>query len=95
MNIVLVHETTNGSKSDVDPGGESQRGRRAAGWWPPDDSQRCWFAHKVIDVKLKWNLAFDEVELEALLGELTGGCCLILTTQKEKTKCLNTETVQR
>lgn len=68
-NMVAVHERVNASKADVDPGGESQRGQRSQGWWPPDDTQRCWYAQQWIYIKTKWGLSFDASEVESLIAE--------------------------
>lgn len=69
-NHVAVHERVNSRKSDIDPGGESQRGRRSEGWWPPDESQHCWYAERWIEVKLEWGLSFDNHEIVSLMEKL-------------------------
>lgn len=65
VNLVAVQESVNASKADVDPGGESERGRRES-WWPPDESQHCWYGQRWIAVKTKWDLSFDPAEVVAL-----------------------------
>lgn len=66
LNHVAVMEGTNARKSDIDPGGQSQRGQRARGWLPPDDSQWCWYGTTWLEVKAKWGLTIDPKEAEAL-----------------------------
>jgi hypothetical protein len=73
INHVAVHESVNSSKSDVDPGGESRRGQRRAGWWPPDETEHCSYARMWIRVKTKWRLSYDSKEVAAL-AEVLEGC---------------------
>ena len=69
LNHVPTHEKVNASKSDRDPGGESQRGGIRP-WWPIDPTARCPFAERWILVKRTWGLFFDPRERDALASTL-------------------------
>lgn len=61
--LVAVTAETNRSKADKDP----------AEWLPPLADARCTYAADWVSTKLRWGLAVDEVEAEAL-AELAEGC---------------------
>ena len=48
-----------------------QKGKRDAAEWLPPMNQ-CWFAERVIAIKLKYGLTVDRVEMQALDGVLAG-----------------------
>lgn len=47
-----------------------KRARDAAEWMP--DKNRCWFAHRVVDVRRAYSLTIDRREADALEGVLEG-----------------------
>ncbi|MEW1630876.1 HNH endonuclease family protein [Streptomyces sp. NPDC089173] len=61
--LVAVTAKTNRSKSDQDP----------AEWLPPLADARCTYATDWVGTKLRWGLAVDQVEADAL-AELAEGC---------------------
>ncbi|MGC4925505.1 HNH endonuclease family protein [Streptomyces sp. DT117] len=61
--LVAVTAKTNRSKSDQDP----------AEWLPPLADARCTYATDWVSTKLRWGLAVDQVEADAL-AELAEGC---------------------
>ncbi|MFB7359467.1 HNH endonuclease family protein [Streptomyces gardneri] len=56
--LIAVTAASNRSKSDKDP----------AEWLPSDASYHCTYATTWVGTKLRWNLAADEDERQALLG---------------------------
>ena len=62
-NLVAVSVSSNRSKGDRDP----------ALWQPPQPSSWCRFGAIWISVKVKWSLAADQREFDAL-GRMTQGC---------------------
>ncbi|WP_324609449.1 HNH endonuclease family protein [Streptomyces sp. NRRL S-378] len=56
--LIAVSAASNRSKSDKDP----------ADWLPSDDSYHCTYAATWVGTKLRWDLAVDENERQALLG---------------------------
>ena len=54
LNLTLADPATNRQKSNLD----------ALDWLP--DNNRCWFANRVVEVKLKWGLSVDRDEASAL-----------------------------
>ncbi|GAV38197.1 HNH endonuclease family protein [Streptomyces acidiscabies] len=61
--LIAVTAASNRSKADKDP----------AEWLPSDASYHCAYAAAWAGTKLRWNLAADEAERQALLG-LAGAC---------------------
>ncbi|CAM5380520.1 HNH endonuclease [Streptomyces californicus] len=61
--LVAVTAKTNRSKADQDP----------AQWLPPLADARCTYATDWVSTKLRWGLAVDQAEAEALI-ELAEGC---------------------
>lgn len=55
---VAVSAASNRSKADKDP----------AEWLPTDGSYHCTYAATWVGTKLRWDLAVDEAERQALLG---------------------------
>ncbi|MGP3638756.1 GmrSD restriction endonuclease domain-containing protein, partial [Streptomyces sp. 24-1644] len=58
LTLIAVTAKSNRSKSDKDP----------AQWMPPAQDYRCQYAAEWTSTKLRWDLAADEAEREALLG---------------------------
>lgn len=56
--LIAVTAASNRSKSDKDP----------AEWLPSDASYHCAYAATWVGTKLRWDLAVDEAERQALLG---------------------------
>ena len=59
------------------PSVNRSKGARDASEWLPD-SNRCWFAGRIVDVRLAYGLTVDRGEadtLEAVLSRLPGGRC--------------------
>ncbi|MEU7553142.1 HNH endonuclease family protein [Streptomyces sp. NPDC044571] len=56
--LIAVSAASNRSKSDKDP----------AQWLPSDGSYHCTYAATWVGTKLRWNLAADDAERQALLG---------------------------
>ncbi|MEV7372988.1 hypothetical protein AB0O51_19180 [Streptomyces sp. NPDC090301] len=56
--LIAVSTASNRSKSDKDP----------AEWLPSDGSYHCTYAATWVGTKLRWDLAVDESERQALLG---------------------------
>ncbi|WP_239516219.1 MULTISPECIES: hypothetical protein [unclassified Streptomyces] len=56
--LLAVSAASNRSKSDKDP----------AQWLPSDGAYHCTYAATWVATKLKWNLAADDAEVQALLG---------------------------
>ncbi|MFF4450816.1 HNH endonuclease family protein [Streptomyces sp. NPDC001502] len=56
--LIAVSAASNRSKSDKDP----------AEWLPSDGSYHCTYAATWVGTKLRWDLAVDEAERQALLG---------------------------
>ncbi|MFD8712632.1 HNH endonuclease family protein [Streptomyces anulatus] len=56
--LIAVSAASNRSKSDKDP----------AEWMPSDGSYHCTYAATWVATKLRWDLAVDDVERQALLG---------------------------
>ncbi|MFG3180319.1 HNH endonuclease family protein [[Kitasatospora] papulosa] len=56
--LIAVSAASNRSKSDKDP----------AQWMPTDDSYHCTYAATWVATKLRWDLAMEEDERQALLG---------------------------
>ncbi|MFE7581109.1 hypothetical protein ACFU5Y_06025 [Streptomyces gardneri] len=56
--LIAVTATSNRSKTDKDP----------AEWLPSDTSYHCTYAATWASTKLRWDLAADEAERQALLG---------------------------
>ncbi|MET9611029.1 DUF1524 domain-containing protein [Streptomyces sp. NPDC006512] len=56
--LIAVSAASNRSKSDKDP----------AEWLPSDGSYHCTYAATWVGTKLRWDLAVDESERQALLG---------------------------
>ncbi|MFZ3494749.1 hypothetical protein ACODT5_16270 [Streptomyces sp. 5.8] len=56
--LIAVSAASNRSKSDKDP----------AQWLPSDGSDHCSYAASWVGTKLRWDLAADEAEVQALLG---------------------------
>jgi len=54
LNLALTHARTNRQKSDRD----------AAEWMPL--SNQCWFVHRIVDVREKYQLTVDSVERDSL-----------------------------
>ncbi|MFC9585960.1 hypothetical protein ACFVJ8_24460 [Streptomyces yangpuensis] len=61
--VSAVSAASNRSKADKDP----------AQWLPPYGSYHCTYAATWVGTKLRWNLAADDAERQALLG-LAEGC---------------------
>ncbi|MFG2715312.1 HNH endonuclease family protein [Streptomyces goshikiensis] len=61
--LIAVSAASNRSKADKDP----------AEWLPSDGSYHCTYAATWVGTKLRWDLAVDEAERQALLG-LAGDC---------------------
>ncbi|MGP4088805.1 HNH endonuclease family protein [Streptomyces sp. KR55] len=61
-NLIAVTAASNRSKAGKDP----------AEWLPPDASYHCAYAATWVGTKLRWGLAADEAELQALLGQAEG-----------------------
>lgn len=61
--LIAVSAASNRTKGDQDP----------ADWLPPSASDRCDYLGDWLAVKVRWSLAVDPVEREALSG-LIGGC---------------------
>ena len=60
LNLTLASPEVNGAKSNLD-----------AFDWVPEMNQ-CWFAQRVVDVKLKYGMTVDRDEADALEGILSG-----------------------
>ncbi|MFC8957391.1 hypothetical protein ACFT8P_32850 [Streptomyces sp. NPDC057101] len=56
--LIAVSAASNRSKSDKDP----------SEWLPSDGSYHCTYAATWVGTKLRWDLAVDENERQALLG---------------------------
>ncbi|MEV6734236.1 MULTISPECIES: HNH endonuclease family protein [unclassified Streptomyces] len=56
--LIAVSAASNRSKADKDP----------AEWMPTDGSYHCTYAATWVGTKLRWDLAVDEAERQALLG---------------------------
>lgn len=56
--LIAVSAASNRSKSDKDP----------AEWLPSDGSFHCTYAARWVGTKLRWDLAADDAEVQALLG---------------------------
>ncbi|MFJ1601507.1 HNH endonuclease family protein [Streptomyces sp. NPDC088261] len=56
--LIAVSAASNRSKSDKDP----------ADWLPSDRSYHCTYAATWVGTKLRWDLALDDAERQALLG---------------------------
>ncbi|WP_407841427.1 HNH endonuclease family protein [Streptomyces sp. DSM 116496] len=56
--LIAVSAASNRSKSDKDP----------AEWLPSDGSYHCTYAATWVGTKLRWDLAADDAEVQALLG---------------------------
>lgn len=56
--LIAVTEASNRSKADKDP----------AEWLPSDTSYHCTYAATWVGTKLRWDLAADEDERQALFG---------------------------
>ncbi|MEV6735090.1 HNH endonuclease family protein [Streptomyces sp. NPDC051364] len=56
--LIAVSAASNRSKADKDP----------AQWMPTDGSYHCTYAATWVGTKLRWDLAVDEAERQALLG---------------------------
>ncbi|MFI5868215.1 HNH endonuclease family protein [Streptomyces sp. NPDC051546] len=56
--LIAVSAASNRSKADKDP----------AEWLPSDGSYHCSYAAQWVGTKLRWDLAADEAEVQALLG---------------------------
>ncbi|MFD9474873.1 HNH endonuclease family protein [Streptomyces goshikiensis] len=69
--LIAVSAASNRSKSDKDP----------AEWLPSDGSYHCTYAATWVGTKLRWGLAADEAERQALLGIAEG--CLATTVVYE------------
>ena len=63
-----------------------QKGAKDAAEWMPDQN-RCWFANRVLEVRLKYELAIDQVEADAL-EQVLSGCS---STERVKAPCLSDE----
>ncbi|MFJ1662482.1 HNH endonuclease family protein [Streptomyces anthocyanicus] len=63
LTLIAVTAKSNRSKSDKDP----------AQWLPPAEDYRCQYAAEWTATKLRWGLAADEAERDALLA-LAGDC---------------------
>lgn len=61
--LIAVSAASNRSKSDKDP----------AQWLPPDATYHCTYAASWVGTKLRWDLAADTAERQALL-DLAGDC---------------------
>lgn len=61
--LIAVSPTTNESKSDADP----------ADWLPPAEADRCPYLGAWIATKVRWDLAVDQREHDALATDI-GGC---------------------
>ena len=59
LNLTLASPEVNGAKSNLD----------AFDWLP--EKNQCWFAQRVIDVKLKYGMTVDKDEADALEGVLS------------------------
>ena len=60
LNLTLAASDINSAKGSLD----------AFGWLP--DKNQCWFAQRIVDVKLKYEMAVDKDEADALEGVLSG-----------------------
>ena len=60
LNFTLASPEVNGAKSNLD----------AFDWLP--EKNQCWFAQRVVDVKLKYGMTVDKDEADALEGILAG-----------------------
>ena len=60
LNLTLAAPEVNGAKSNLD----------AFDWLP--EMNQCWFAQRVVDVKLKYGMSVDQDEAGALEGVLSG-----------------------
>ncbi|WP_346766510.1 hypothetical protein [Streptomyces sp. A1547] len=56
--LIAVSAVSNRSKADKDP----------AEWLPPDGSYHCTYPATWVGTKLRWHLAVDDAERQALLG---------------------------
>lgn len=56
--LIAVSAASNRSKADKDP----------AEWLPSDGSYHCTYAATWVATKIRWDLAVDEAERQALLG---------------------------
>jgi hypothetical protein len=75
-NLVVTMAEVNLGKSDLDPGGESNRSGTFSGWLPPDRGRSCWFLDKYVKVKKKWNLTYDLSEISSIEDAIKiHGCC--------------------
>lgn len=43
-----------------------KRAKDAGEWLPPDESAQCWFAQKIVKIKMKYGLTVDQNEYDAL-----------------------------
>lgn len=59
LNLTLASAEVNGAKSNLD----------AFDWLP--EKNRCWFAQRIVDVKLKYGMTVDRDEADALEGILS------------------------
>jgi hypothetical protein len=66
LNHSVVSESTNASKSDIDPGGESAAGKRRHGWLPENAIRSCRYLLRWQEVKSKWGLTMDRAERSAV-----------------------------
>ncbi|WP_329075035.1 HNH endonuclease family protein [Streptomyces niveus] len=64
VSLVAVTARTNRQKSDQDP----------AEWLPPAPEAQCRYVGEWVSTKLRWQLAADAAELEALKGFAEGPC---------------------
>jgi hypothetical protein len=62
--LVAVTARSNGSKADQD----------LAEWLPPTAEEHCRYISEWVGIKLRWNLAADPAELEALKVFAHGPC---------------------
>ena len=60
LNLTLTAGDINSAKSNLD----------AFDWLP--EKNQCWFARRVVDVKLKYGMTVDRDEADALEGVLSG-----------------------
>lgn len=57
--LIAVSATTNRSKSDRDP----------AQWLPTNEAYRCTYLITWLEVKIRWNLAVDQLEASSIIRE--------------------------
>ena len=74
LNLALTHASTNRSKSDRD----------AAKWMPA--SNKCWFAHRIVQLREKYQLDIDRAERDTLAHHLLACASLKLKQDPERPK---------